>query len=113
MYVQLSPTQRKLRSGALLSLCLAPLLTLPAKANQASTRIEATINGMVCSFCVLGIERKLRSLSATESVSVDLQRHRVNVSLRPGGEISDQQLRQAIRDAGFDVRELKRFQSTP
>lgn len=107
---QPSPTLRKrLRHAALLGLCLLPLLTLPARANQAPARIEATINGMVCSFCVQGIERKLRSLNATENVSVDIQKHRVNVTLRPGGQISDQQLRQAIRDAGFDVRELKRF----
>lgn len=72
-------------------------------------RIEASINGMVCSFCVQGIEQKLLKLPATESVNVDIQKHLVSITLRKGSSLSDSQLRQVIRDAGFDVRDIKRI----
>lgn len=107
-----SPTHRGDLWQAWMALTLTPMLATAAWAGQASSRIEASINGMVCSFCVQGIEHKLLKLPATESVSVDIQKHRVNITLRKGSTISDNQLRQVIRDAGFDVRDIKRIKPT-
>ena len=97
----------------LLSLLAAPLLGLTSIAATTPGRIEVAINGMVCSFCVQGIERKLRLLPATQAVKVDLQKHLVNITLRPGETIADDQLRKLIRDAGFDVRQIKRIDPAP
>lgn len=72
-------------------------------------RIDLTINGMVCSFCVQGVERKIRGMPATQNVKIDLSKRVVQVWLRPGMDIQDDQLRKLIRDAGFDVREIKRI----
>lgn len=88
---------------------VASLLLLPALAEARPTTIEVAINGMVCSFCAQGIERKLRSLPATESVRVDLEQRLVSLTLKPGGVIADAQLRRLIRDAGFDVRQIQRI----
>lgn len=98
---------------ALLGLLAAPLLALPSWAGASASRIEVAINGMVCSFCVQGIERKLRSLPATQAVSVDIKKHLVDITLRPGQTIADDQLRKLIRDAGFDVRQIKRLNAAP
>jgi len=89
------------------------LLLLPAWANPAGTRIEVAINGMVCSFCAQGVERKLGKMAATESVKVDLNQRLVSITLRPGGEIADDRLRSLIRDAGFDVRQIRRLPPSP
>ena len=91
----------------------SPLIAVGAWASAAPSRVEVTINGMVCSFCVQGIERKIRALPATQSVKVDIQKHLVDISLRQGQTIGDDQLRKLIRDAGFDVREIKRIQAAP
>ncbi|MFM7315121.1 MAG: heavy-metal-associated domain-containing protein, partial [Cyanobium sp.] len=77
-------------------------------AGGTATNIDMSINGRVCSFCAQGIERTLRSLPGTESVKVDLEQRLVSITLRPGGEIADEQLRRLIRDAGFDVRQIRR-----
>ena len=98
---------------ALLPLLCASCLPLQGLAAEAINRIDVAINGMVCSFCVQGIERKLGSLPATQSVKVDIQKHLVSISLRPGGTLSDEQLRKLIRDAGFDVRQIRRFSTAP
>jgi len=67
----------------------------------------------VCSFCAQGIERKLRSLPATESVRVNLDQKLVSITLRPGGSISDEQLQRLIRDSGFNIRQIQRSPATP
>ena len=106
-----SPAQP--RRLALLTLLATPLLSLSAWASTSASRIEVAINGMVCSFCVQGIERKIRELPATQAVKVDIQKHLVDITLRQGQTIGDDQLRKLIRDAGFDVRTIKRIQANP
>jgi len=92
---------------------LLTLLALPGLAGSGASRIEVAINGMVCSFCAQGVERKLRSLPATESVQVNLEQRLVLLTLRPGGTIADEQLRTLIRNAGFDVRQIRRLPAAP
>lgn len=92
---------------------LLTLLALPSLAGSGASRIEVAINGMVCSFCAQGVERKLRSLPATESVNVNLEQRLVLLTLRPGATIADEQLRSLIRNAGFDVRQIRRLPPAP
>lgn len=104
--------ERPLRAAikaAALAILSTPLLITASFANPGTARIEVNINGMVCSFCVQGIERKLRSLPATQAARVDIKNHLVDITLRPGQSISDDQLRKLIRDAGFDVRSIRRI----
>lgn len=89
------------------------VLTAPVWSASALSRVEVTINGMVCSFCAQGIERNLRRLSITQDVTVDLKQHRVTISVKPGAVVDDQQIRKAIRDSGFDVREIRTIKAVP
>ena len=100
---------------ALMTLACVTSATLmaPAWSAAAGARVEVTVNGMVCSFCAQGIERNLRRLSLTEAVSVDLKQHRVTISVKPGAAVDDQQIRKAIRDSGFDVREIRTIKPAP
>lgn len=104
---------RPRRGASLAGLLLLALAALPALAGSAPSRIEVAVNGMVCAFCAQGIERKLRSLSATESVQVKLEQRLVLLTLRPGTSIEDSQLRSLIRNAGFDVRQIRRLPAAP
>ena len=100
---------------ALISLVFVTSATLMAPAWSAAqgARVEVTVNGMVCSFCAQGIERNLRRLSLTQAVSVDLKQHRVTINVKPGAVVDDQQIRKAIRDSGFDVREIRTINPVP
>jgi len=44
---------------------------------------------------------------------VDLQQHRITISLKPGAALDDQQIRKVIRDSGFDVREIRTINPAP
>lgn len=116
-WLGLRPCERSrtplLLDALLLLVGLGAGLTPMVRAVEASTRLAVTINGMVCSFCAQGIERNLRTLPATQNVSVDLKHHRVIVTLRPGVTIDDASVRNSIRNAGFDVLEIRRVASDP
>jgi copper chaperone CopZ len=86
---------------------LAMLLLLLAR-DARSESIEMTVNGLVCGFCAQGIEKTLRKNPAAEDVLVSLEHRLVVVATRPGADIADDVLRQALRDAGYDIKAIVR-----
>ncbi len=55
-----------------------------AASSFAATSVKATVNGMVCAFCVQGIEKRLSKLPATQAVHVDLKQKVVAVEAKGG-----------------------------
>jgi mercuric ion binding protein len=81
-----------------LALAAAPLLAL---AQPQSLRAE--VNGMVCSFCAQGIEKRMKTLPATQAVWVDLKNKTVSVEMKPGQRIDEATFRHEMKEAGYDV----------
>lgn len=73
-----------------------------------ATTIEMTVNGLVCGFCAQGIEKTLRRNPATDDVFVSLEHRLVAVATRPDADIPDATLREALKDAGYDVTAIAR-----
>jgi copper chaperone CopZ len=74
--------------------------------------IRAEVNGMVCAFCAQGIEKKMRSLSQTKDVYVDLKNKVVAVELKDGQKLSHDTVRDLIKDAGYDVSKIETVDAT-
>jgi copper chaperone CopZ len=91
-------------------LSLAVTLFMVATGSMAAT-IEMTVNGLVCAFCALGIEKKLRKFPATAEVVVSLEHRVVAVSLKDGQDIPDADLRKALTDAGYSVKAISRSEA--
>ena len=91
----------------ILKTALATLLVGFALAGNAAT-IEMEVNGLVCAFCAQGIEKKLRAFPATSDVVVSLEERLVAVSTKDGQDISDEELRRALTDAGYTVVGIRR-----
>jgi copper chaperone CopZ len=74
----------------------------PAAAASAAgiDHVEVRVNGMACPFCAYGIEKKLRALPGARNVKVDLEGGRATFEA-PAGAVTEQQIRQAIKEAGF------------
>lgn len=83
----------------------AALLSSALFANSAfaASSIKAKVNGMVCAFCAKGIEKKLKALSETQAVFVDLKNQLVALELKDGQNVPLDQFRQIIKDAGYEV----------
>jgi copper chaperone CopZ len=90
-----------------LPLALVMTLAPPAAYADDARNITATVNGMVCAFCAQGIEKKLKAMAETQSVKVDLKSKLVSVAAKPGQQLDPAKVKQAIVDAGYEVRELK------
>jgi copper chaperone CopZ len=88
---------------------LLPLFLLTGLAAHAET-IEMKVHGMVCGFCVQGIETSLRKNSATADVVVSLENKVVVVQTRDGETIADEDLKKAIAEAGYDLKSVTRTQ---
>jgi len=82
---------------------------LEAQAPPPEDSLVLRVDGMVCSLCAYGAERRLKRLDAVEGVHVDLDAHRVVVTLRPGTTVSDSTLGQEVRRAGFALRGVTRL----
>jgi copper chaperone CopZ len=71
-----------------------------------------TVNGLVCGFCAQGIEKTLRKNPATADVVVSLEDRLVAVSTKAGQDITDETLRKALTDSGYDVKAIERTQAS-
>ena len=70
--------------------------------------IHVGVNGMVCAFCVKGLEKGLKKQDAVRDVDVDLDNKQVTVTTKDGQTLDDATLQAAIADAGFSTTSIKR-----
>lgn len=71
-----------------------------------SRTVRAEVSGMVCAFCAVGIEKRLKALEATREIYINLGRKVVAVELREGAVVSLDRIAREIREAGYDVRSI-------
>ena len=88
----------------LTSIILSTLLGNVAFATQT---IKANVNGMVCAFCAQGIEKKMRALSQTKDVYVNLKQRLVAVEVKDGQSLSNDKVKDIIKKAGYDVTSIE------
>jgi len=80
--------------------------------SQAAQTITAQVNGMVCAFCAQGIEKKARALPQTQDVYVNLKQKMVAVQIKDGEHLAPDVVSALIKDAGYDVMEMKTVDDT-
>jgi copper chaperone CopZ len=64
------------------------------------TTITYTVPGMSCGHCEQAVKGSVSAVDGVESVDVDLDAKLVTIR---GSDLSDERLRAAIDDAGYDV----------
>jgi len=82
-------------------------LSLISLNSFATPSYKVTVNGMVCSFCAQGIEKKMKALSETKGVYVELKNHLVVVEAKEGSNISQDVIKKIIKDAGYEVKSIE------
>lgn len=79
------------------------IMGLAGAAPASGERYALEVKGLACPFCAYGIEKKLKGLEGVESVQVDIEKGRVVVTAASQAQLSGDQLRQAVKDAGFTL----------
>lgn len=90
----------------LLSVSLVAI-SLFSNVSFATQTIKANVNGMVCAFCAQGIEKKMRALSQTKDVYVNLKQRVVAVELKDGQTLSNQTVKDIVKKAGYEVTSIE------
>ncbi len=92
---------KKLLCTFVVALILSPLV---AQAEQ----ITVTVKGLVCTFCAQGIKKSFMREEQVKNIAVDMETKKVTIETKGSSTISDEALRSIIKDAGFEVTEIKR-----
>jgi copper chaperone CopZ len=71
------------------------------------------VDGLACPFCAAGLEKKLEALDATDRVDVQLDDGQVFIFLKANQTVSDEELTEAVKHAGFALREIHRRETVP
>ena len=94
------------------SLFFALLLGIAAAPHaQAQNKIEypdvtIAVDGLACPFCAYGLEKKLKKLEGVEALTVDMEEGQVQMKLKEGVTVTEEQIYEAVTDAGFTVTEI-------
>lgn len=86
---------------------LAALSFFAGAAQAAVQTIKAEVNGMVCAFCAQGIEKKMRSLSETGDVYVNLKKKIVAVEIKEGKTLLHDTVKNIVKEAGYEVAKIE------
>ena len=80
-------------------------IAFPAMAAEV---IDIQVEGMVCDFCAQSVWKVLEDYEAVEDVDIDLDTQIVSVTLKPGMDLTDEELEKSIHYAGYDFVGLER-----
>ena len=75
---------------------------------QEQRQIEVTILGMSCPFCVYGVQQKLQRLGGVDDLKVELSTGLATLTLEEGVDISNEVLKETVKEAGFEVGKIVR-----
>ncbi len=87
-----------------IALLVLGLLAAPAWAGPGAKVYSVGVDGLACPFCAYGIEKELGSVEGVDKVDVDIRRGVVIVTMTAGATLDGDTARQAVENAGFDLR---------
>lgn len=79
-------------------------LSAPALAET----IHVGVDGLVCAFCVKGIESSFKKQDAVEKIQVKLDEKQVTVDTKDGATLDDATIERLITDAGYTMTSIHR-----
>ncbi len=92
----------------LFTLAALLMLSTPALATHKGPHILVSVNGLVCDFCAVSMNKTFSKKAGVAEVDVNLTTKIVRIDMKPGADIGDDEIRKGITDAGFDVVSIKR-----
>lgn len=72
----------------------------------AGTQYVMRVDGLACPYCAYGVEKKLKQIKGVEKIDVDLDKGLVIVNVREHVELTEPQMIQLFKDAGFTYRSM-------
>jgi mercuric ion binding protein len=70
--------------------------------------ITVKVNGMVCSMCAQGIEKKFSEVREITKIKVDLDNKVVFLTTKENLDVDDERITKIITEAGYNVAGIER-----
>lgn len=83
------------------------ILLIAGKADSQISKIIIGVDGFTCSLCAKGVEGQFKSLDFVKSVKTDLKKTEFTIYFRSKTKVDISQIRDAVYDGGFSVRDIK------
>ncbi len=84
-------------------------VAVPAFAQNTETyKIAVRVDGLSCMFCAYSLERNFKKLDEVEEIDINVGEGIAKISLKPGTELSDEQIKDIVKNSGFTPGEIKR-----
>lgn len=84
----------------------AVMLTLSVSSFAAEIMVK--VNGMVCSMCAQGIQKKFKAQADVKEIDVNLEKKYVSLITQDNATISDETITNLIKEAGYNVERIER-----
>lgn len=79
-----------------------------AEMPATQTMVTAKVKGMVCDFCARAVTKVFGKNDAVENVHVDLDSQEIHVTLKAGGELSDETVEDLVKKSGYTFVSVER-----
>ncbi|MBL4752073.1 MAG: heavy-metal-associated domain-containing protein [Flavobacteriales bacterium] len=86
--------------------------TIKAQETSEKTYIKIAVDGLSCPFCAYGLEKKLKEVSGSKNISIELTEGEATMSVPIGQQPTEEELRKIVNDAGFTAKDIA-FSETP
>lgn len=100
---------------SVLFICLKAPLVLGADPRGTASEREALVivKGVATPFSVFGLIRRFNQMPGVESMTFDLSQGLADVKFKPGATVSDEDIRQAVRNASYTPGSIRWKQVGP
>ena len=71
-----------------------------------SDEVKVRVDGLSCPFCAYGLEKKLSEMDGVDSIFIDFEEGLVLMQVIDSQNISEEEIRTKIEEAGFTPREI-------
>jgi copper chaperone CopZ len=88
-----------------LFLALAIFASVTMSAQVSKVTLQAS--GLTCSMCSNSITKALKTLPYAESVFANIQSSSFDINIKPGSNVSFDEIKKKVEDAGFFVANMK------
>ncbi len=100
-------------SFKLLACALLMLLATAGFAQSGTDRYFIQVDGLACPFCAYGIEKQLMKIDGVAKLSTDVGKGRVVIEMAAGQTLEQEDVEQAVDDAGFTLKGFQPAGNTP
>ncbi|MEL6830648.1 MAG: heavy-metal-associated domain-containing protein [Pseudomonadota bacterium] len=77
-------------------------------AMREATMLTVNVKGMVCDFCARAVTKVFGKEDAVDGVHVDLDKGEIHVGLKPGMNLSDEDVEQLVKKSGYAMVSVER-----